>query len=513
MRSLFNGFFNSVGRTLGRIIVYILIAILIMFFAKKVNASTISPFSIKNNNSTGYYDIRKYQQSDMLTIDTYGQIGSSYNVSYIQTLLNFDSNISSSSYYDLKINFTNSNFISSSVQDVKIVAYNTIPTSLTYNENLGTTLDLVYLKNNTSNTKTNSITIRFYNKLLTSYSYFQVFILQDYRVMNTGILNIDLTKVDENQAIKDLQENQNTNRDLIINNISSVIENQFQDCVISSNLLDLTKTPDEIVNSTYSYSNNTLIVNNPNSSEYSYIVYNLNVKKNTNYFVQFDNSYTTGVGIYSNNVSNYITGGKNFTFNSGNNEIINVVFYSSYSPFSNIMISEGSIKQDYSEFGSKKCTNKIDDVTNSITSEDDNTTSKKCGVICKLKGIFNGIVELPVKIANSIKNLFVPDNFDFINDFKDVMLEKLGILAEIPDMILSFFTDILNKEYVNQCFSIPKINFFGYYFWDNTNICVQDGFYYEYVKSYRWMTNIIPVFGVLAFCISTYKKFFGESDV
>ena len=124
---------------------YILLTILLLFTID-VNASSISSFSIKNNNSSGYYDIRKYQQSDMSKIDTFGQIGSSYNVSYIQTLLNFNSNISSSSYYDLKINFTNSNFNTSSIQDVKIVAYNTIPNSLTYNENLGTTLDLVYLK-------------------------------------------------------------------------------------------------------------------------------------------------------------------------------------------------------------------------------------------------------------------------------------------------------------------------------------------------------------------------------
>ena len=391
---------------------YILLTILLLFTID-VSASSISPFSIKNNNSSGYYDIRKYQQSDMLTIDTYGQIGSSYNVSYIQTLLNFNSNISSSSYYDLKINFTNSNFNTSSIQDVKIVAYNTIPNTLTYSENLGTTLDLVYLKNNTSNTNTNSITIRFYNKLLTNYSYFQVFILQDYRVMNTGISSIDLTKVDDNQAIKDLQENQNTNRDLIINNISSVIENQFQDCVTSPNLIDLNKKPDQIVNSTYSYSNNTLIVNNPNSSEYSYIVFNLNVKKNTTYFVQFDNSHTTGIGIYSNNVGNYITGGKNFTFNSGNNEIINVVFYSNYSPFSNIMITEGSTKQPYSEFGSKKCTNKIDDTNDKLDDLNQNITSpnvpNRDELTAKLDstgwlppGPVDTIINIPLNLLNNL---------------------------------------------------------------------------------------------------------------
>ena len=501
MRSLFNGFFNSIGRTLGRIIVYILIAILIMFFAKKVNASTISPFSIKNNNSNGYYDIRKYQQSDMTTIDTYGQIGSSYNVSYIQTLLNFNSNISSSSYYDLKINFTNSNFNTSSIQDVKIVAYNTIPTSLTYNENLGTTLDLVYLKNNTSNTNTNSITIRFYNKLLTNYSYFQIFILQDYRVMNTGISTIDLTKIDENQAIKDLQENQNTNRDLIINNITNSIDNSLNNCY--ENI---------IPHDNYISSSGEIVINGTFDGTQWLLLGNVTLEPGN--YTSIANTGNSNITLVIDALRNYDTSTiHQFTLNSTVSTAVYIRFETGI--YNNVKFKPAimtGFTNTYIKPGEKSCTSKVDDVTNSITSDDDDTTSKKCGVICKLKGIFTGIIELPSKIANAIKNLFVPNNFDFINDFKDVMMSKLGILAEIPDMILSFFTDILNKQYEHQCFTIPKINFFGYYFWNETNICVEEGFYYEYVKSYRWMTNIIPVIGVLSFCYNTYKKFFGESD-
>lgn len=154
----------------------------------------------------------------------------------------------------------------------------------------------------------------------------------------------------------------------------------------------------------------------------------------------------------------------------------------------------------------------LNNINSNITSDDDDTTSKKCGVICKLKGIFTGITELPGKIANLIKGLFVPDDFDFINDFKDVMISKLGILAQVPDMLLSFLNDIKNKEYTKQCFTMPKMSFFGYSFWDEMSFCIQDSFYYNIIKDYRWMTNIVPVFGVLFYCYNAYKKFFGEGD-
>ena len=140
----------------------------------------------------------------------------------------------------------------------------------------------------------------------------------------------------------------------------------------------------------------------------------------------------------------------------------------------------------------------LNNINSNITSDDEDTTSNKCGIICKLKGIFSG--------------LFVPDNFDFINDFKDVMISKLGILAQVPDMLLSFLNDIKNKEYTKQCFTMPKMSFFGYSFWDEMSFCIQDSFYYNIIKDYRWMTNIVPVFGVLFYCYNAYKKFFGEGD-
>lgn len=50
--------------------------------------------------------------------------------------------------------------------------------------------------------------------------------------------------------------------------------------------------------------------------------------------------------------------------------------------------------------------NKQDETNNSINSEDEDVSNKKCGIICKLKGIWNGIINLPANIWNLMKGGF-----------------------------------------------------------------------------------------------------------
>lgn len=479
-----------------------LLLLFILYFVMilQTNAATINSFSVNNDGINNYYDIVKYQSSDMLKIQTFGAMNTNYNISYVQHQYNFKSTINSN-YYDLKINFTNSNFKASAIQDVKIVGYNSKPTNNEYNSNLGSTLNLVYVKNNNTSDSTNSITIRFLNQLATSFSYIQVFVKLDYRVMNTGLSSFDLKSIDSDQAIKDLQENQNTNRDLIINNITNSIDNSLNNC--TQNLLNgnnLNFDGSYVINGTFdkvTFINLGSITFDPGN-------YTLFLKNNNNYNItlNIDNDRTLDtVKLRNINFTSSLTSGISLRIASGTYN--NLVVYPS------VMTGHTN---NYAKPNDKFCTSKIDDITDSINSEDNDTTSKKCGVICKLKGIFTGITELPGKIANLIKGLFVPDNFDFINDFKDVIISKLGILVQVPDMLLTFLNDILNKEYTNQCFKMPKMEFWGYSFWNEMNFCIQDSFYYKIIKDYRWMTNIVPVFGVLFYSYRTYKKFFGESD-
>lgn len=478
-----------------------------LFSIFDVSASTINSFSVNNNYSNGFYDIVKYQSSDMLKIQTYGSMNTNYNISYVQHQYNFNSTINSS-YYDLKINFTNSNFKASAIQDVEIVGYNSKPTNNEYNANLGNTLNLVYVKNNNTSDSTNSITIRFLNQLASSFSYFQVFVKLDYRVMNVGLSSFDLESIDSDQAIKDLQENQNTNRDLIINNITNSIDNSLNNCY--ENI---------IPHDNYINSFGEVVINGSMDGTQWLFLGNMTLEPG-NYSL-IANTGNSGITLVIDSLREYDTSTTNqFSLNSTVSTAVYIRVDSG--TYNNVKFKPGimtGFTNNYVNPGEKTCTSKVDDlndnikdVNDSINSEDNDTTSKKCGVICKLKGIFTGITELPGKIANLIKGLFVPDNFDFINDFKDVMISKLGILGQVPDMLLTFLNDILNKEYTNQCFKMPKMEFWGYSFWNEMNFCIQESFYYKIIKDYRWMTNIVPVFGVLFYSYRTYKKFFGESD-
>ena len=482
-------------------IVWLALAIfLLVYSVANVNAATINPYSIKNGNTTGYYDIIKYQSSDMLKVQTYGQVGTNYNVSYVQTLLNFKTSITNG-YYDLKINFTNSNFVASSIQAVYVVGYTSAPTNIEYNASLGTTLDLVYLKNNKSTNSTNSIIVRFLSKTLQNFSHFQVFLVQDYRQMSVGISSLDLSQVDDNQAIKDLENNQNTNRDLIINNITNSIDNSLNNC--TQNLLNgnnLNSDGSYVIDGTF----DKVTFINLGSISFEPGNYTLFLKNNNNYNITLNIDMNRNLDTATR---------RNFSLTSS--LLSGISLRIAPGTYNNLVVYPSLMTghtNNYAKPNDKFCTSKVDDINDSINSDDDDTTSKKCGVVCKLKGIFTGIIELPGKIANLIKGLFVPENFDFINDFKDVMISKLGILAQVPDMLLSFLNDIKNKEYTKQCFTMPKMSFFGYSFWQEMNFCIQDGFYYNIIKDYRWMTNFVPVFGVIFYCYNAYKKFFGEGD-
>ena len=87
-----------------------------------------------------------------------------------------------------------------------------------------------------------------------------------------------------------------------------------------------------------------------------------------------------------------------------------------------------------------------DSVNDSINSEDSDTSSSKCGILCKLKGIWTGIVHLPEYIWNfmkqgfdSIVNIFKPEEkcevsknlFDFNQDYNHYWSSSSNILQYI----------------------------------------------------------------------------------
>lgn len=103
---------------------------------------------------------------------------------------------------------------------------------------------------------------------------------------------------------------------------------------------------------------------------------------------------------------------------------------------------------------------KSDEIKSSITSDDSDISSNKCGIICKLKGIFTGIVNLPSKIGDLLKSLFIPSDgqmSDLLNDTQSQLNSKLGILG-LPTSIYTQFLNLLTSDVnENTCIQFDNI--------------------------------------------------------
>lgn len=128
--------------------------------------------------------------------------------------------------------------------------------------------------------------------------------------------------------------------------------------------------------------------------------------------------------------------------------------------FTDIQVNEGSSRLSYEPFG-QVCTNKIDDTTNAIKEQ----TEVSRSIFGKIGDIFTSIINLPIKIAEKLldmlKSLFIPDSEEFedlINDFKDTISLKLGVIYQAGDLIINIFTSIINDDSPeNACLTFPKV--------------------------------------------------------
>ena len=404
------------------IICFIILVFLLFFAISNTHAATINSFSVNNNYSNGFYDIVKYQSRDMLKIQTYGAMNTNYNISYVQHQYNFNSTINSS-YYDLKINFTNSNFKASAIQDVKIVGYNSKPTNNEYNANLGNTLNLVYVKNNNTSDSTNSITIRFLNQLATSFSYFQVFVKLDYRVMNIGLSSFDLESIDSEQAIKDLQENQNTNRDLIINNITNSIDSSLNNCYVNI-----------IPHDNYINSFGEVVINGSMDGTQWLFLGNTTLEPG-NYSL-IANTGNSGITLVIDSLREYDTSTTNqFSLNSTVSSAVYIRVDSG--TYNNVKFKPGimtGFTNNYVKPGEKTCTSKVDDLNDNIKDTND-----------KINDLDKDITNSDTTGANSKGKSFF-DNFNTTDN---------GGISSIVSAPLRLIKGLVSSNGTNSCTDLP----------------------------------------------------------
>lgn len=174
-----------------------------------------------------------------------------------------------------------------------------------------------------------------------------------------------------------------------------------------------------------------------------------------------------------------------------------------YVDYTDLMIVIGDTVVDYEEYGEQICTNKLDE---------QNETSK--GILGKIKDILSYInpfsenffaYKLVELIINGLKSLIVPDDFDFINDFKDVLEAKLGFIASVPIQLLDYLISFKDKAFTPvTSITFPKITFFGYSFWNEMQIDISQGL--GWISAFKYLTD----FGCVVIMVNTLRKWYAN---
>lgn len=155
---------------------------------------------------------------------------------------------------------------------------------------------------------------------------------------------------------------------------------------------------------------------------------------------------------------------------------------------------------------------KQEELNNAVTSESDNPEDKSCGLICKLKGIFTGIIELPVKLItlliDAMKSLFIPKDMSFINEFVASIENKLGFIAQIPMSIIEFTLNLASSTWQEfNSITFPTVSIFGYYFWEGQEIDLTEAI--NIFKPFKYLTNVLCVTLFCGTLLKWWKRFNG----
>lgn len=213
----------------------------------------------------------------------------------------------------------------------------------------------------------------------------------------------------------------------------------------------------------------------------------LNIYANGNTTSQFITSH------YSLNI--YNKEDKSITSENLNNAI-NSIISNQKENINNIINNQNQNQQQTNE--------KLDNLNDSITSEDDDFESKKCGMICKLK-------KLPSMIIDGIKSIFIPSDMDFITDFVDSIESKLGFIASVPIQLIEFILNLASASWEEvTSVSLPTIDIFGYKFWNAQDIDITMAI--NIFKPFKYITDLACVILCCKTLLKWYENFTGGGN-
>lgn len=208
------------------------------------------------------------------------------------------------------------------------------------------------------------------------------------------------------------------------------------------------------------------------------------------------NKWSVGTGS-----SDYITLDDKITiYNASVHDLYSSIYGAYYSDIGFDLNNQEALFNDLNQT-QQNILNKQNELNNSIK----DTNSKLAEAENTRKGIWETIKGIPESIANAIKGLFIPDNFDFLNDFKDTLSNKLGFIAEVPIKLIDFIISLADFTWTEfSSITFPKIEIMGVSFWNDITIDV--GPILGGLKKYRYITDVLCV----TLCVNTLRKMYDK---
>lgn len=277
-----------------------------------------------------------------------------------------------------------------------------------------------------------------------------------------------------------------------------VIKDQFNSCRDSYNLLQLQYS------SGYTYTGNgvTFVVNDDYSvtvsgtataTTFLRLQHNIALTSGTYYFSGGTDG--SGTHIQLNTSTNYYantgSGTKTMTFTEDLTILyVEIRIASGWTGEYTFYPMISKEKTSYEPYGKEICTNKLDEA---------NETSK---------GIWQTIKELPSMFLDMLLGLFIPEDLSFIDNFKEVISNKLGFIASIPIQIIDFALGLVNVAFDEiTSISFPSLSIFGFNFWNAEEIDIT--IMLEKLKPFRYFTDFTCVILCCRTLYDLYHKFTG----
>lgn len=329
---------------------------------------------------------------------------------------------------------------------------------------------------------------------------------------NSGVI------IDQNQTIID--QNNKTNEELV--NIKDqiqesnketqeVIKDQFNDCRNSYNLLKLPIQTQSSLGVNKNINISSILLNGTTSSDgYLLSDASLGIFKAGTY--TFKNTISSGsytvngkaIAIYlrksGSNIITFATNentfesAKTFTLTEDTELFMRIYINGSGIKFDNLnlkmQIVEGNTSKEWEPYGEEICTNKLDE---------QNETSK---------GIWATIKNLPNAFLDMLLGLFIPKDLSFIDNFKNVISNKLGFIASVPIQIIDFTLGLANVAFEQiTTISFPSISIFGFNFWNAEEIDIT--ILLEKLKPFKYFTDFTCVILCCRTLYDFYHRFTG----